>query len=149
MARSEPRKLYKMKNLIFFFRNFCFIASPASHKELEAEGRWCLPVLCRHLEHEHPKFLQNVINHLSFASNPILYRRLENRPGKIWNIVIFSHIFVTWGSTKRKSVVTSHIVQSCAPGTNLNIMLFCPVIGCLGCSALWLVQHCQAAPSRP
>ena len=62
---------------------------------------------------------------------------------KFWNIVIFSHIFVSWGSTKRKSVVTSPIVQSWAPGTNLNIMLFCPVIGCLGCSALWLVQMVQ------
>ena len=57
--------------------------------------------------------------------------------------MIFSHIFVSWGSTKRKSVVTSPIVQSWAPGTNLNIMLFCPVIGCLGCSALWLVQMVQ------
>ena len=62
---------------------------------------------------------------------------------KFWNIEIFSHIFVSWGSTKRKSVVTSPIVQSWAPGTNLNIMLFCPVIGCLGCSALWLVQMVQ------
>ena len=62
---------------------------------------------------------------------------------KFWNIVIFSHIFVSWGSTKRKSVVTSPIVQSWAPGTHLNIMLFCPVIGCLGCSALWLVQMVQ------
>ena len=67
---------------------------------------------------------------------------------KFWNIVIFSHIFVSWGSTKRKSVVTSPIVQSWAPGTHLNIMLFCPVIGCLGCSALWLVHmvHLEIFP---
>ena len=59
---------------------------------------------------------------------------------KFWSIVIFSHIVVNWGKIKRKCVVTAHIVQTCAPGIHLNIMLFCPLIGCLGSSALWLVQ---------
>ena len=40
---------------------------------------------------------------------------------KFWNIVIFSHIVVNWGKIMRKSFVTAHIVQTCAPGTYLNI----------------------------
>ena len=47
--------------------------------------------------------------------------RLSLGRAKFWNIVIFSHIVVNWGKIMRKSFVTAHIVQTCAPGTYLNI----------------------------
>ena len=54
---------------------------------------------------------------------------------KFWNIVIFSHIIVSWGSSKRKSVVTSPIVQSWAPGK-------------ISCWTIW-TNHRAEQPKQP